>query len=210
MLNFLSNLLTKTVGGIHWPFCFKRFKLSDYPMISEKIKNEPFIPILVTTYGSAGSNFLIRAAQFFKARYWTKKTHVLISIGGDKVVEANGTHGIQAVSLLEAIGQRDEVMIMQPKSGKFVNLMAREYIIKLMQRDEKDPVKYDNNHDLRDSSEFDCSEVFFKAQNYGFQQMGGKLIEPIIRFGRESYSPADIERCDNLTIVYDSTRGGFQ
>lgn len=210
MLNYILVILTKLIGSIKWPYSHKKFNLKDFSIINEMIKYEPFIPILVTNYGNIGSNFLIKIAQWIGIRKWSKKTHVLISIGNNRVVESSGTEGIREITLLEAIGQRDEVMILKSHLGKKVDENSRYFLLNLLEMDDNKAIGYDDNHDLADSSKYDCSELFFKSYNYGLKKNGIPTLKPVRRFWRNSYSPLDVEMCKMLTIKYDSNKRGVK
>lgn len=209
MINYLIGFFTNTIAQLKIDCAVKKFDLNDFEILQEKLRPESFAPILVTTYGNWGSNFLIRTAQWFGIKKWSNKTHVAIWIGDGKIIEADGTFGIRKMSLLKAIGQRDEVKVMRSYVSKKVNDEAQKYLLKVLELDSKKPIEYDNEHNLDDVSAYDCAEVFYHAYNFGLKSEGYALLKPIKRAGKKTYAPIDVEFCRFLRPVYDSENGGF-
>lgn len=206
MISFIFRILTKTIGAIHWPYSSKKFNLADFQGIENKLKNLPMALLLVTTYGSFGSNILIRLGQWLGLWAWSTKTHVLIYIGGGRVIEASGSEGIRVVSLLEAIGQRDEVKIKIPILPAKVYIEMINFLEGIIESDIKKPILYDNDHNLLDKTAFDCSELLFHALNFGLEANQMQKIKPIMRFGRKTFTPIDADYLAVFATIYDSQR----
>ena len=230
-LNFIINLLSKTLGEWSWPWVDKEFPLKDYFGIEKEIRKlqNPFVVGLVKTKGH-GSNILIRFAQLISSDPRKRKgqvTHALAHIGifngfKHRVVESVG-EGIQEVSLLESIGQRDTVILRAPDplllSDEICN-HALDYIKEVAKRDSLQNIEYDNDHnyeiitieELKDYSKrnirLDCSETIMQALEHGFKMVGvPSMINMINRGGKSTWSPIDILFSNLFITIYDSRRG---
>lgn len=226
ILDFLIKLVSNTVGRWHFPWVDKNFALKDYFAIESKIRelSSPFVVGVVKTNGH-GSNLLISIAQCFSPKNKCYRvTHALAHIGlyngyKHRVVESIG-EGVQEVPLLEAIGQRDEVILRKP-NPQLINdnvcQHAIEYIKAVAERDAKTNITYDNYHDysiipieqIRDHSsenvQLDCSETIMQALEHGFKMTGQKsLIKMVNRAGKSTWAPSDIYHSDLFITMYDS------
>lgn len=219
MLKLLMKLYSKTIAKIDFPFSHKKFKLQDYFKLEEELNKleVPFAVGIVTTYGS-GSNLGIRLSNLIsknKDKKKSRKTHAFIFINNYdgrkfRVAEQVGT-GLQEVSLLEAIGQRDEVTIRVPNK-KFIadttSNVAREYILDLLKQDEIENIPYDNTHALLMDNTSDCSGLVWQSLSYAFKELGqDNLLETIDRAGLETYTPVDAEFSKLFNTIYDSKKG---
>jgi hypothetical protein len=219
MLNWFIKLLSNTVGEWHWPWVDKKFSLKDYFEIENKIRelDVPFVVGLVKTNGH-GSNLLIGIAQSFtkdKRKRGSEITHALAHIGVNKgykhrVVEAIG-EGIREVSLLEAIGQRDKVILRVP-NPKLLNdqvcKYAIEYLKDLADRDRELNIAYDNEHNYQNDEALDCSETIYHALSYGFEKAGhSNKVIMIERAGKKTWAPIDIRYSDLFIDLYVSGKG---
>ena len=215
MLDFLIKIYSNTLGKWHMPYSHKHFKLNDYFKIEEKLKElkVPFAIGLITAHGN-GSNIGIRLSNKIskdKGKRRSKKTHLFIyvaHIDGCKfrVVEQVAT-GLQNSSLLEAIGQKDEVMIRVPNKRYIADptaTIAAEYAAKLVAIDKVTPIEYDNTHALDMDHASDCSGLLWQALTYAFSELElENLLETVDRVGMETYTPVDVEYSKLFTTIYD-------
>ena len=215
LLNLFIKVYSNTLGKWHMPFSHKKFNLNDYFKIEEKLKelNVPFAIGLVTTYGN-GSNLGIKFSNWMskdKRKKKSKKTHLFIyaaHLDGFKfrVAEQVGT-GLQNSSLLEAIGQKDEVKIRIPDKRYIADptaTLATEYINNLLNIDKDTPINYDNKHVLDMDNTSDCSGLLWQALTYAFSELGlENLLETIDRLGMETFTPVDAEFSKLFTTIYD-------
>lgn len=225
LLNWIINIFSKTIGSWHWPWVDKSFDLSDYFETEQRIRDlsNPFVVGLVKTYGH-GSNFLIRVAQCFSKDSCKDVTHALAHIGvfngyKHRVVEAIG-EGIREVSLLQAIGQRDNVILKKP-NPKYLNDKCCkhiiEYIKEVAKRDAVINIQYDNAHnyetitieEIKDYSEnnvkLDCSETIMQAIIHGLRMTGQRnYIQMKKRAGKMTWTPSDILHSELFIDFYDS------
>lgn len=218
IVNFFVKLLSNTLGQWSFPWVEKKFNLNHYFGIERELAklNVPFAISVVTTYGH-GSNVLINFAHKLskdKRKRKSKITHALSIIetrnGKFRVAEAMGP-GIQEVSLLSAIGQRDEVKIRVP-NPKLMNdqvcSFALEYLRKVLAVDRAKNIPYDLEHDLMDPERYDCSELIFHAVSYGFEKAGQlNLLKPVSRAGKKSWAPVEAEFSELFIDIYDSKKG---
>lgn len=229
ILNWLVAFSSNTLGSWHWPWVDKRLSLKDYFKIEKAIRqlSNPFVVGVVKTNGH-GSNILISIAQLFSSRNKTNRvTHALAHIGlhggfKHRVVESVGS-GIQEISLLEAIGQRDEVVLRKPNPHLINDQVCKhalEYIYAVAERDKNINIEYDNAHDyteitieeIRDYSNknvnLDCSETVMQSLVHGFKMAGQKnLIKMTSRAGKLSWAPSDIYFSELFITMYDSKKG---
>lgn len=212
-------LYTNTVAKLDWPYSHKKFNLKDYFKIEEELdKLEiPFAIGLVTTYG-AGSNFGIKFSNKLskdKNKKKSKKTHLFIFINKRngykfRVAEQVGT-GLQEVSLLEAVGQKDEVTIRIPNKKYIADPTASaalKYINDILDRDEVENIPYDNDHILDMNDKSDCSGLLWQALSYAFDTFDQEnLLETIDRANINTYLPVDAEFSKLFNTIYDSKKG---
>ncbi len=215
MIALLIKIYTATFAKLKMPYNHKRFKLCDYFKIEKELDklDIPFAIGISTTYGN-GSNMGIKINNLFskdKRKRKSKKTHVFIFINQRdgykfRVAEQIGS-GLHEISLLEAIGQQDELMIRVPNK-KFlpdnVSSVALEYIHKLLDRDALENKEYDNTHllDMDDSS--DCSGLLWQALTYAFSELElENLLRTVERGGMETYTPVDVEFSRLFNTIYD-------
>jgi len=231
VLNFIINILSKTIGEWHFPWVDKKFNLKDYFLIEGQIRklSSPFVVGVVKTNGH-GSNLLIRFAQLFSKDARKRKgeiTHALAHIGiydgyKHRVVESLGD-GIREHSLLESIGQRDTVILRRP-NPKFLNPTlcnhAIDYIKEVAKRDAFNNIEYDNDHDYKTipiedimdytntkNLKLDCSETVMQALEHGFRMTGQvSIIKMVKRGGKLTWIPADILFSDLFITMYDSRK----
>lgn len=229
ILNWLIRLVSKTIGEWHLPFVDKEFQLKDYFAIIDYIDKlpSPFVVGTVKIKGH-GSNILIGIAQYISSKHDAFKiTHALSHIGkNDKfkhaAIQSVGT-GIQEVSFLEVIGQRDTVVLRKP-NPKLLNDKvcehALEYMKAVVERDEKINIEYDNNHDysiitieqMRDYSnnniKMDCSETVMQALDHGFRMTNQKsLVKMVERVGKKTWTPLELYNSELFITFYDSKKG---
>lgn len=218
IVTFFINLLSKTLGSWSLPYVDKKFNLNHYFQIESKLSElrVPFAIGVVTTYGH-GSNILIKIAQMIskdKRKRKSKKTHALAIVetknGKFRTAEEMGP-GLQEVTLLSSIGQRDEVLIRVP-NPRLVNdqvcSYALEYIRKVLAIDRMKNIEYDNDHNLESDERMDCSELIYHALNYGFKKAGQKsLIKTVNRGGKKSWAPVEAQFSELFVDVYDSKKG---
>ena len=211
MLSWMINLYTKTIAKLHWPLCNKKFQIKDYYKIEESLKDCKLAVILVTTYGN-GSNMGIKIAQNIGTKNKTKKTHAALFIGFKDgipmVVEASGSYGIQVVPLIQVIGQRDEVMVRISNPhllNRSVENFMTEYVNDVIGRDGELDIPYDEDHNLEDQSRYDCAELVYHALVYAFKKARHKvLINPVVRWGKKTYTPIELEFSDLFETIYDN------
>jgi len=229
ILNWFIKLISKTIGLLHLPFVDKSFPLSDYFEIEKHIRGleSPFVVGAVKINGH-GSNILIGLVQSISSKGGAfKVTHALAHIGlyngfKHRVVQSVGS-GIKESSLLEAIGQRDTVVLRRP-NPKVLNSKvcehALEYLHAVAKRDAQVNIEYDNVHDyseitieqVREYSnknvKMDCSETVMQAINHGFKMTNQKsLINMVNRAGKESWAPSDLYNSKLFITFYDSKKG---
>jgi len=219
MLNLVASILGKTVGKWKFPYVDKKYDLDHYFELEKRLRelDSPFAVALTKGYGH-GSNILIKIAQSFtsnKAKRNCKITHAIAHIGINngykhRAVEAIAT-GIQEVSLLKAIGQKDVVVIRVPNPKKLNSQVCKyaiEYLKNLVERDKVKNIEYDNKHDYHNDESLDCSETIYRALTYGFrmadQESSVKLINVA---GKDIWSPADIRVSDLFIDLYTSEKG---
>ena len=229
VLNLIVKLLSNTIGQWHLPYINKKFPIEDYFKIEEYIRglSNPFVVGAVRTHGN-GSNLLIGLAQCFSP---TKKcfrvTHVLAHIGifggfRHRVVESLGP-GIREVPLLQAIGQRDDVVLRKPNPRLLNDEVCKhaiEYIQEVAIRDSFKNIDYDTVHDysiitleeLKDYSNnnihLDCSETIMQALEHGFKMTGQKsLVKMVDRVGKKTWTPAELYHSELFITFYDSKEG---
>lgn len=212
MIQWLIKIFTKTLAKIELPYIHKGFPLKDYFKLEKLLKDEKVAVVLVTTYGS-GSNLGIKFGQWFGKWKYSKKTHALLFVGRDKdkfksmSVEAVGS-GIQKISFLEAIGQRDEVKVMILRHDIFNEKMINDvvdFINTIYLKDLNKNIEYDNDHNLSTDDKYDCSELCYKAINFALKKNNsGFSISPVNRLGKISFAPSDLEDTNLLLTVYDN------
>lgn len=216
-MKFLINLVSNTIGKLSLPFVDKKFNLRDYFKIEKELSklDVPFAIAIVTTYGH-GSNLLIRFTNFLskdKRKRKSRKTHALAIVetknGKFRAVESIGK-GVQEVTLLSAIGQRDEVKIRIPDK-RYINDMvatfALGYINEVARRDEVKNIAYDSDHDLLNSDRYNCSELIFHALEHGYKRSGqASMIKIVERAGKKTWSPVDAEFSKLFRDLYDSKK----
>lgn len=218
IVNWIVKFLSNTVGQISLPYVDKKFNLNHYFEIEKELAKleVPFAIAVVTTYGH-GSNILIKLAQILskdKRKRKSNKTHALAIVetrnGKFRTVEAIG-NGIQEVTLLSSIGQRDEIKIRVPNKSLVNNQVcefALDYIRQVARRDDQENIAYDLEHDLLDPKRYDCSELIFHALNYGFEMAGQKtLTKTVKRAGKVSWAPVEAEFSKLFVDLYDSKKG---
>ena len=218
IVNWFVKILSNTIGEWSFPWVEKKFNLNHYFAIERELAKleVPFAIAVVTTYGH-GSNLLIKGAQLLskdKRKRKSNKTHALTIVdtknGKFRTVEAIG-NGIQEVSLLSSIGQRDEVKIRIPNKSLVndqVCKFALDYIRQVARRDDQENIAYDLEHDLLDPKRYDCSELIFHALNYGFEMAGQKaLTKTVTRGGKLSWAPVEAEFSKLFVDLYDSKKG---
>ena len=217
-MSWIINFLVSTIGKISFPFVEKKFNLNHYFEIEKELAklSVPFAIGVVTTYGH-GTNVLIRGAQFVskdKRKRKSKKTHALAVIetrnGKFRTAEAIG-EGVQEVSFLSSIGNRDEVKIRIP-NPKLMNdqvcSFALDYIKRVLAIDLAKNIPYDVKHDLMDPKRYDCSGLIFHAIKYGYEKAGQKnLLHTVNRAGKVSWAPVEAEFSDLFIDLYDSKKG---
>jgi hypothetical protein len=218
IVNLFVKLLSNTIGKWSLPYVEKKFNLNHYFLIEKELSklNVPFAISVVTTYGH-GSNLLISGAQKLskdKRKRKSNITHALSIVetrnGKFRAAEAMGP-GIQEVSLLSAIGQRDEVKIRVP-NPKLMNdqvcSFALDYIKRVLAIDRTKNIPYDLDHDLMDPERYDCSELIFHAVSYGFEKAGQmNLLKTVSRAGKKSWAPVEAEFSELFIDIYDSKKG---
>lgn len=218
IVNWIVKLLSNTLGQWSLPYVEKKFNLNHYFKLEKELAKleVPFAIGVVTTYGH-GSNLLIHGAQFLskdKRKRKSNITHALAVIdtrnGKFRTVEAIG-NGIQEVTLLSSIGNRDEVKIRVPNKNLVNNEVAKhalEYIRQVAERDFEENIAYDLKHDLLDQKRYDCSELIFHALNHGFEMAGQKaLTKTVKRGGKVSWAPVEAEFSKLFVDLYDSKKG---
>jgi len=224
IINKIITFMSNAAGSIHAPWINKEFNLKDYRKIEKKIEtlSTPFFVGLVKTNGNF-SNLLIYIAQLFSKKRTKRVTHAFAHIGDEfKIVESIGK-GIQKISLLEAIGQRDSVVLRYPNPHFLNNTLcdhAIDYIKAVVKRDVEIGVEYDIKHsyaiipieDIRDYSiknvKLDCSELIMQALEHGFRMTDQRsLIKKTNRAGKKSWSPGDIYFSELFITFYDSRKG---
>lgn len=220
IINWLVTFISNTFGTWHFPWVEKKFNMSDYFELEKRLREMevPFVIGLVKTNGF-GSNVLITIAQCLigKTDYPSCNiTHALAHIGlhdgfKHRVVESIGD-GVREVSLLKAIGQRDVVIIRIPNPKKLNSQVCKyaiEFLKDLADRDRKQAIKYDLQHDYDNADTLDCSETIYLALEYGFKKADQESsIKMINRAGKKSWAPADI-RFSDLFIDFYVTGKGF-
>lgn len=219
ILNWIINFISKTFGTWHWPWVDKQFPIQDYFEIEKRIREleVPFAVGLVKTNGH-GSNILIKIGQGLSKDKRNRKcniVHALAHIGlyggyKHRVVEAIGD-GIREVPLLQAVGQRDVVIIRTPNWSKLNPVVCKyaiEYLKDLADRDKEKNIAYDNAHDYYNAEALDCSETVYRALEYGFKKADQVLsISLINRGGKMTWTPADIRFSDLFIDMYVSGEG---
>lgn len=218
LVNWFVKLLSNTIGKWSFPWVEKKFNLNHYFNIEKKISElpVPFAIAVVTTYGH-GSNLLIRGAQMISKdarKRKSNKTHALAIVraenGKFRTIEAMGP-GIQEVSFLSSIGNRDEVKIRIPKynlMNEKVCEQAIKYIKDVAERDAEKNIPYDLEHDISDPERYDCSELIFHAINHGFKMSDQPSpLKPVRRGGADSWAPVEAEFCELFEDMYDSKKG---
>jgi len=221
LINIFVNLYAKTIGSWSLPYVNKKFPIRDYFKIEKMLRNldSPLAIALVTTYGN-GSNVGIRVGQWIGPKKWTKKTHVAIQFEikdgyKHRVAEAVGGEpmnngGLIETTLLEAIGQRDEVKILVPDFDSPLNQRIASFVCDFVadkvREDKINPIPYDDGHSIL-TPELNCSELLYKALRYAFNRADAhNPMEPVIRGGIPTWTPADVEYSDFFRVVYDSER----
>lgn len=218
LVNWFVKFLSNTLGQWSFPYVEKKFNLNHYFKIEQELSklNVPFAIGVVTTYGH-GSNILIHGAQLISKEKRKRKsniTHALTIIetrnGKFRTAEAMGP-GIQEVSLLSSIGNRDEVKIRIPNPMLMNDMVcshALDYIKRVLAVDRAKNIAYDVEHDLMDPERLDCSELIFHAVSYGFEKAGQKnLLKVVNRAGRKSWAPVEAEFSELFIDIYDSKKG---
>jgi hypothetical protein len=219
LVNFFVKLISESIGSLSLPYIQKKFNLNHYFLIEKEIAKleVPFAIGLVTTYGH-GSNILIKAVQLIskdKRKRKSNKTHAFAIVstenGKFRTVEAIGKGGIQEVTLLSSIGNRDELKIRVPNKGLVNNEVSKhalDYIRQVSKRDNEQNIGYDLKHDLLDPKRYDCSELIFHALNHGFEMAGQKaLTKTVKRAGKISWAPVEAEFSKLFVDLYDSKKG---
>jgi len=228
VVDFIVRFFGKTIGKLSMPFVNKEFPLRDYFKIESRIKrlDSPFVVGLVKTKG-LGSNFLISTAQRLTKNKTARIVHAFAHVGilknvKHRVVESVDG-GVHEVSLLEAIGQRDTVILRRPNPkyiSKEVCDYALEYIRAVEERDSKHNISYDHDHnyseitleEMRDYSsnniKLDCSETIMQAINHGFRKVGiDSPVKMTNRCGKFVWAPGDIYFSELFITFYDSKIG---
>ena len=219
MINSIIKIASKTIGTLHFPYVDKKFNLDHYFTIEKLIREQShhFIVGLVKTNGH-GTNLLVKIATRD-----SEIVHAFAHIGiykgyKHRVIESVGT-GIQEISLLSAIGQRDRVIPRAPNI-KIIPVKVLDHAVnyckEIAKRDSKQNIKYDNVHDYSTITygelcnynadiKLDCSEVIMQALEHGFRKCNlHSPINRVQRGGKWTWSPLDILKSDIFTTIYDS------
>ena len=203
-------------GTFHLPFVDKMFDIAEVATIEEIIESDSdsFYTLLTSSRGHL-SNVWIRLgyklgnAKYKKSIYTHAIPYLGVENGKHMIVEAI-TEGIVKRPMIEAIGQKDMVMLLKLSRKVPSSVVKRIYanLQAIVDRDEKTNIEYDSGHSLGTKEIYDCSELVYSIVNQGHIDCGHRApLAPVNRAGVDSYAPIDVHYSDLFEIVYVSNKG---
>lgn len=217
-MDFLVNLIGKTLCSWHFPWVDKKFNINHYFEIEKalQLRQNPLAFAVVSTDGH-GSNIAIKVIQMLssdKRKRKSKSTHALIIINNKeknfRAAEMVGA-GMQETTLLSSIGNRDHVKVLVPRFDimpEDVCNQVLDYVNRNLIIDATKNIPYDLKHDINNPERYDCSSLVFHSINYAFKKCGIRFsLNPVKRWGQDTWTPSDVEFCELFEVLYDSKKG---
>lgn len=162
--------ITTLIGDLHLPYTRKKITSVDYRIVTETIK--PGMGIISRTNGEL--------ANLFIPGYWG---HIGVYVGGRKIIEAVGSHGVREVDLIDFLFKKDEILLIEAAfADEEERLCAAEWV--------KEQVGKPYDHYFnRTNDAFYCSELYFQAY---LKTMMNVPWKPPVTWGMVTVTPQDL------------------